>query len=92
MLGLAFCNLLAGAMSDAFGRKTLILTMAVVNIISSFVTWLSPNFWVFLIGRMFVGASIHSIWAGLYILLQETTPRQYRTFTAGLMNFGTVPL
>jgi len=88
MLGLAFCNLLAGAMSDAFGRKTLILTMAVVNIISSFVTWLSPNFWVFLIGRMFVGASIHSIWAGLYILLQETTPRQYRTFTAGLMNFG----
>ena len=88
MLGISFCNLLAGALSDVFGRKMLVLTMVVVHIISSFLTWLSPNFWVFLIGRMLVGGSIHSAWAGLFILLQETTPRQHRTITSGLMNFG----
>eukprot|EP00092_Neocalanus_flemingeri_P035998 GFUD01039196.1.p1 GENE.GFUD01039196.1~~GFUD01039196.1.p1 ORF type:complete len:521 (-),score=88.36 GFUD01039196.1:44-1606(-) len=88
MLGIALTNLVAGAISDAYGRKVLVLSMAVIHIISSFVTWFSPNFWVFLIGRMFVGGSIHSAWAGLFILLQETTPRQHRTLTSGLMNFG----
>ena len=37
---------------------------------------------------MFLGGSIHSVWAGLFILVQETTPVHYRTFTGGIMNFG----
>merc|ERR1712123_413915 len=88
MLGIGLSNLLAGALSDAFGRRVLVLTMATVHTISSFVTWFSPSFWVFLIGRMFAGGSIHTAWAGLFILLQEVTPRQHRTLTSGLMNFG----
>merc|ERR1712123_2458 len=88
MLGIGLSNLLAGALSDAFGRRVLVLTMATVHIVSSFVTWFSPSFWVFLIGRMFAGGSIHTAWAGLFILLQEVTPRQHRTLTSGIMNFG----
>ena len=88
MLGIAFSAMLAGALSDAFGRKTLVLYMVAIHIISSLVTWFSQNFWVFLIGRIFVGGSIHSAWAGLFILLQETTPQQHLTLTSGMMNAG----
>ena len=88
MLGIAIINLMAGALSDALGRRVLVLVVVTVNIISSFVTWLSPSFWVFLLGRVFVGGSIHTTWAGMFILLQEITPSQHRALTAGVMNLG----
>lgn len=88
MLGIVSSILSTGLLSDYLGRRKVVLTAAVIHIVASFVAWLSPDFWLFLLSRMVLGGTIHSVWAGLFILVQETTPREMRAITGGVMNFG----
>lgn len=88
MLGICVAIIIAGALADTFGRRVVVLVMVTTHIISSLLTWLSRSVWMFLVCRMFVGGSIHTAWASLFILLQEITPSQHTTITSGVMVFG----
>ena len=88
MVGIVFSILLTGVVSDYCGRRRLVLVVTLVHIVASFLASATYSYTVFLVARMVVGGSIHSIWAGLFIVVVETTPRHHRTFAAGVMNFG----
>jgi len=88
MLGIVASILSSGILSDTLGRRRLVLGAALLHLLAQWTAWASPHFWLFLVARMFVGGSIHSVWAGLFILVQETTPRRLRSLTGGVMNFG----
>lgn len=77
-----------GIISDQLGRRTIIIMMSTVHIISSFVTAFSTNYWMFICVRFFVGGSIHAAWASFFVLMAEIVPEKNRTFCGGVLNFG----
>ena len=67
-----------GYVSDSFGRRTIIITLSVVHILSSFITSFSSNFPMFVIVRFFVGGSIHAVWSAFFVLMAEIVPEDSR--------------
>ena len=67
-----------GYVSDSFGRRTIIITLSTVHILSSFITSFSSNFPMFVIVRFFVGGSIHAVWSAFFVLMAEIVPEDSR--------------
>ena len=67
-----------GYVSDNFGRRTIIITLSAVHILSSFITSFSSNFPMFVIVRFFVGGSIHAVWSAFFVLMAEIVPEDSR--------------
>ena len=49
LLGAIFGSAIAGKLSDAFGRKIIILTVSAIFAVGAILTALSPSLWVFVI-------------------------------------------
>lgn len=88
MVGIVLSILSTGIISDYCGRRKSVLVLTIIHIVASFLAAATHSYTVFLITRMVIGGSIHSIWACLFIIIVETTPKKERTFAAGVMNFG----
>ena len=78
LIGAFFGSLISGKVTDYFGRKKLLVFTAIIFILGSLGTALSPNLLIFIIGRFFIGLSIGiaSYAAPLYI--SEVSPPKYR--------------
>ena len=66
----------------------MVLTLSLVHTAGNILTWQAGGVWAVLAGRLVVGASVHTVWEGLYVLLQENTRPAHRPATAALMNYG----
>jgi SP family xylose:H+ symportor-like MFS transporter len=78
LLGCAGGVLLAGPMSDAFGRKRAMLVAAVLFVVSGLGTALAVQIWTFIVFRVLggIGIGVASISTPMY--LAEITPAQVR--------------
>lgn len=88
MAGVVITIVIMGSLSDKFGRRTIIITLSSVHILSSFITAFSNHFLMFVGIRFFVGGSIHAVWAAFFVLMAEIVPENYRTMCGGVLNFG----
>ena len=77
-----------GFVSDNFGRRTIIITLSALHIISSFVTSFSSTFSMLVIIRFFVGGSIHAVWSAFFVLMAEIVPEDSRVLCGGVLNYG----
>ena len=78
LLGAIFGSAIAGKLSDAFGRKIIILTVAAIFAVFAILTALSPNVWVFVVFRIIVGFALgmDAVVAPVYI--SEISPHKLR--------------
>ena len=75
-------------MSDRCGVESVVLTLSLVHSAGNLLTWQAGGVWEVLAGRLVVGASVHTVWEGMFVLLQENTRPQHRPATAALMNYS----
>ena len=66
----------------------MVLTLSLLHTAGNLLTWQAGGVWAVLAGRLVVGASVHTVWEGMFVLLQENTRPQHRPATAALMNYS----
>ena len=76
MLGVALGTsglggIVAGALADRIGKRTMLATTIVLYSIGSLVAGLAPNIWVFLLGRGLVGLGVGGEWAIGHAMVAE---------------------
>lgn len=76
-------NLIAGQLSDMFGRKTPFFTSIVILIVSNFVGLLSSNWVMFAVARVFVGLGAGFFLSVQYSLLSELSLAKWRSWIIG---------
>lgn len=78
LVGAVFGSAIAGKLSDALGRKLVILSVCVIFAIGAILTAFSPNVWVFVAFRIIVGFALgmDAVVAPVYI--SEIAPRNLR--------------
>ena len=64
--------------------------MSLIHTVGNVLTWQAWGVEWVVVGRMVVGGSVHAMWEGMFILLQENTRPMHRPFTAALMNYGRI--
>jgi len=78
LIGCLFGSLAAGALSDKFGRKRLLILAAVIFVVTSLGNALAHNFTVFIVWRMLGGVAI-GLASGLSpMYIAEVAPAQMR--------------
>ena len=82
--------LIGGWPTDRFGRRTTLLWLGVLYLVSSLGSALAPNVYVFFIARVIggLGIGISTVVAPLYI--SEIAPPKYRGRLAGMFQFNIV--
>jgi len=76
MLGVALGTsglggIVAGALADRIGKRTMLATTIILYSIGSLVAGLAPNIWVFLLGRGLVGLGVGGEWAIGHAMVAE---------------------
>ncbi|MAZ38818.1 MAG: hypothetical protein CMF49_01765 [Legionellales bacterium] len=89
-LGSACVQLFLGAISDRFGRRPCVLIGAGVFIMTSLLCAFSPNISIFLIARLFQGASVATMLVAGYACIHEYFDSEYAVKVLGKMNSVTV--
>lgn len=77
-------------MSDSWiGRRKTILLFSIVHVASSLLTAFSNSYIMFVAVRIFVGGSIHTVWASVFVAAMETVSESKKTLVGGVLNLGT---
>ena len=66
----------------------MVLSLSLVHTAGNLLTWQAGSVWTVLAGRVVVGASVHTTWEGMFVLLLENTRPTQRPATAALMNYS----
>ena len=82
------CILQANICYPDCGVESVVLTLSLVHSAGNLLTWQAGGVWEVLAGRLVVGASVHTVWEGMFVLLQENTRPSHRPATAALMNYS----
>ena len=64
------------------------LVTGAVHLASHLVTWLTSSLWVLVVSRAAAGASVHTMWAAVYSVLQETSLPRHRAATSAFINLS----
>ena len=78
LVGAAFGALISGRLSDKFGRKRIIIWLAIVFIIGTLGTTLAPNIWVMYPFRVILGLAVGGASGAVPVYLAETAPKRIR--------------
>lgn len=78
LIGTVLGSLIAGAPADRFGRKTVMLTVAIAYVISSVGTGLAPDLNTFLVFRFMGGLAIGAASVVTPIYIAEVSPARFR--------------
>ena len=76
----------AGRLGDSLGRKAIFQYTLLLYFIGSIISWWSPNFLVFLIGRLILGFGIGGELPTILALISEYVPRKPRGALLALIN------
>ncbi|XP_077547859.1 organic anion transporter 3-like [Haemaphysalis longicornis] len=87
-LGCCVTAPLLGQISDRHGRKHVITASLLVALISSAAGTMTSSFLVFLLARIFLGASVSMLHVNFVVLLFETTSPEYRSLYFLAAHFG----
>ncbi|XP_076057960.1 carcinine transporter [Oratosquilla oratoria] len=75
---------LFGTVSDRFGRRISFLACLAIEQLFGFLTAFSPNFWIWIVCRFFVGLTIPAIYQIPFIISLELVGPTYRSFVTVL--------
>ena len=78
LIGTVLGSLVAGAPADRFGRKAVLLTVAIAYVISSLGTGLAPDLNTFLVFRFMGGLAIGAASVVTPIYIAEVSPARFR--------------
>lgn len=78
LIGTVLGSLVAGAPADRFGRKAVMLTVAIAYVISSLGTGLAPDLGTFLVFRFMGGLAIGAASVVTPIYIAEVSPARFR--------------
>ncbi|RVE41966.1 hypothetical protein evm_013375 [Chilo suppressalis] len=84
MLGVLLGNIFFGFVADRYGRRLALLIASMMQLILSLVVPFSPNYWVFLALRLFLGASTAGIMAVTFVLVVEIVGSKKRELVTSL--------
>jgi MFS family permease len=93
LLGVALSSsgiggIVSGVLADRYGKRTLLAVTVLIYSVGSAVCGLSPNLWVFLLGRGLVGLGVGGEWAIGHGLVAEAVESRYRGRAAALLQAG----
>lgn len=77
---------IAGRLGDSYGRKSVFQYTLLLYFLGSVISGLSPNFYVFLIGRLILGFGIGGELPTILALISEYMPRKVRGALLALIN------
>lgn len=78
LLGAAFGALIAGRLSDRFGRRRAIIWLALVFVVGTLGTALAPTVWVMYPFRVILGMAVGGASGVVPVYLSETAPKRIR--------------
>ncbi|MFT6834143.1 MAG: SP family galactose:H+ symporter-like MFS transporter [Francisellaceae bacterium] len=78
LYGGAFATLFSGYLADIFGRKKMIITSAIIFIISIFIIYMATGYTSLFIGRLVQGISVGIITIVIPLYITETVPSHIR--------------
>ena len=87
-IGGFFGSMVAGMISDNFGRKSVLIVSILGTIISSICGSLSPNVWVLFALNILVGGCSVACFSTLYVYQLEYVPPSFRAISGALMQLG----
>ena len=79
----AFGALLGGRLSDAFGRRTMLVALAVVFFVGTIVLVAAPGFAVLVVGRILLGLAVGGASTVVPVYLSELAPYEIRGSISG---------
>ncbi|WP_200792248.1 sugar porter family MFS transporter [Agrococcus sp. Marseille-P2731] len=79
----AFGALVGGRLSDAFGRRTLLVALAVVFFVGTLVIVLAPGFAALVLGRILLGLAVGGASTVVPVYLSELAPYEIRGSISG---------
>ncbi|WP_271986284.1 sugar porter family MFS transporter [Pseudoclavibacter terrae] len=83
LFGAAFGAFLGGRFSDRWGRRTMIIILAVAFLLGTIVCVFSPNFGVMVVGRVILGLAVGGASTVVPVFLAEIAPYEIRGSLAG---------
>ena len=81
-------GIIAGALADRFGRRTMLATTIFLYSLGSLVAGLAPNLAVFLLGRTIVGLGVGGEWAIGHAMVAEAVDKSLRGRGSALLQSG----
>lgn len=78
LIGTVLGSLVAGAPADRYGRKAVMLTVAIAYVVSSLGTALAPDLYTFLVFRFMGGLAIGAASVVTPIYIAEVSPARFR--------------
>jgi MFS family permease len=81
-------GIIAGALADRFGRRTMLATTIFLYSLGSLVAGLAPNLAVFLLGRTIVGLGVGGEWAIGHAMVAEAIDKSQRGRGSALLQSG----
>lgn len=90
IVGCVIGALIGGKIADRFGRKTALLTIAVIFIVSSFGAATSQSFFIFSISRIICGFAVGMAGTASTMYMSEIAPAEIRGKALGIYNISVV--
>lgn len=78
LIGAIFGSGFSGPLSDKFGRRKLVFSIAIIFVVGSLTLAFSPNFTMLLIGRLIIGLAVGGSTAIVPVYLSEMAPTESR--------------
>jgi MFS family permease len=88
LAGWATGGIVGGVVGDRIGRRRTMIVAVAVYSVSTALSALSGNWWIFGLTRFLTGIGIGAEWGVGTSLLQEVWPQRWRTTGAGLLQSG----
>lgn len=80
MLGVLLGSIIFGQMSDNYGRKPVFFASLVLQVIFGVLAGVAPNYIVFVLSRLVIGATTSGVFLVSYVLAMEMVGPTYRLF------------
>jgi SP family xylose:H+ symportor-like MFS transporter len=90
LLGTMLGSLAVGKPADAFGRRIILMVMAVFYLFSALGCALAPNWWVFLVSRFLGGVAVGGASVAAPMYIAEISPARLRGRLVGMMQFNVI--
>ncbi|XP_075216993.1 organic cation transporter isoform X2 [Lycorma delicatula] len=87
MIGVLLGSIIIGDLSDRYGRRPLFFLSLIFQVLSGIAAGLAPNYIVFVLFRMMVGASTSGVFLVAYVIGLEMVGPQKRMFAGVAVQF-----
>ncbi|XP_055315841.1 organic cation transporter protein [Sitodiplosis mosellana] len=80
MVGVLLGSIIFGQMSDNYGRKPVFFASLVLQVIFGVIAGVAPNYVIFTLSRLIIGATTSGVFLVSYVLAMEMVGHTYRLF------------